>query len=72
MKIRYYLASFVLLMSVAIATHAQKETSDCSNPKNPAVVALVKQGLEFEAKRDAEGAIETSKNLQSSQKMSVL
>ena len=63
MKLRYFLASLILLMFIAFAANAQKETSDCSDPKNPAVIALVKQGLEFEARRNAEGAIEASKKV---------
>lgn len=63
MKLPYFPASLILLISVAVVANAQKEASDCSDPKNPKVVALVRQGLEFEAKRDAKGAIETSKKV---------
>ena len=63
MKLRYVFASLMVVMSAAVVANAQAETPDCSNPSNPTIIALVKQGLELEAKRDVKGAIEASKKV---------
>ncbi len=63
MKVKYFLSISLLLLIGAAAASAQKEASDCTLPKDPAIATLVKQALLQEDKNDLAGAIETDKKI---------
>lgn len=63
MKLRYLLAALIVLLSAAVVANAQTETSYCSKSQNPTIVALVKESLELEEKRDLEGAINANQEV---------
>jgi tetratricopeptide (TPR) repeat protein len=63
MQLQYIRALLMVLTLGTVTTFAQTEPRDCANPQSPTILALVKQGLELEANRDVEGAIEASKKV---------
>jgi tetratricopeptide (TPR) repeat protein len=63
MRMNYILTSIFVLMLSIVSAHAQTTAADCSDPRDPKVISLVKQGLSFEASNNLRAAIDSNKKI---------